>query len=173
MNSKGETMKRGVITAFFLLLVMTLISCSSPDSTKFSSAAAQGGLSEVELGRLAVQRGSNPAVKSFGQRMIEDHSRANDELKAIATKKNIDLPKDLNSDQKSMMDKLSKLSGAEFDKEYMSDMVKDHEADAKEFENQANKGTDADIKAFAAKTLPMIQRHLQMARDALNQVSAK
>ena len=79
----------------------------------------------------------------------------------------------MNSDQKSMMDKLSKLSGAEFDKEYMSDMVKDHEADAKEFENQANKGTDADIKAFAAKTLPMVQRHLQMARDALNQVSAK
>jgi putative membrane protein len=79
----------------------------------------------------------------------------------------------MNSDQKATMDKLSKLSGSDFDNEYMSDMVKDHEADAKEFENQANKGTDADIKAFAAKTLPMIQRHLQMARDVANQVAAK
>jgi putative membrane protein len=105
--------------------------------------------------------------------MIEDHSRANDELKAIATKKNLALPTDLNSDQKAIKDKLSNLSGADFDKQYMEDMVKDHEADAREFETQANKGTDADIKAFAAKTLPMIQRHLQMARDTLNQVSAK
>jgi len=105
--------------------------------------------------------------------MIEDHSRANDELKAIATRKSIALPPDMNADQKATMDKLSKLSGADFDKEYMADMVKDHEADAKEFENQANKGTDTDFKAFAAKTLPMIQRHLQMARDVANQVAAK
>jgi len=166
-------MKQRAILGFFMLLTAAIIGCSSPDSTKFSSAAAEGGLTEVELGRLAVQRASNPAVKTFGQQMIEDHSRANNELKTIATKKNIVLPTDLNSDQKSMMEKLSKLSGAEFDKQYMSDMVKDHEADAKEFENQANKGTDADIKAFAAKTLPIIQRHLQMARDVANQVAAK
>ncbi len=166
-------MRQRVLLGLLILLGAGFLSCSSPDSTKFSTASAQGGLSEVELGRLAVQRGSNPAVKSFGQRMIEDHSRANDELKTIATRKNITLPLDMNSDQKATMDKLSKLSGADFDKEYMSDMVKDHEADAKEFEHQANKGTDADIKAFAAKTLPMIQRHLQMARDVANQVGAK
>jgi len=166
-------MRQRVLLGFFLLVAVGALSCANPDSTKFSSAAALGGLTEVELGRLAVQRGSNPAVKSFGQRMIEDHSRANDELKSIASKKSITLPTDMNSDQKAMMDKLSKLSGADFDKEYMSDMVKDHEADAKEFENQANKGTDADIKAFAAKTLPMIQRHLQMARDVGNQVATK
>jgi len=166
-------MNQRVILGLFVLLAAGIVSCSNPDSTKFSSAAAQGGLTEVELGRLAVQRGSNPAVKSFGQRMIEDHSRANDELKAIATKKSIALPPDMNSDQKATMDKLSKLSGSDFDKAYMSDMVKDHEADAREFENQANKGTEADIKAFAARTLPMIQRHLQMARDVANQVGAK
>ncbi len=152
-------MRQRLILGVFLLLAAGALSCANPDSTKFSSAAAQGGLTEVELGRLAVQRGSNPAVKSFGQRMIEDHSRANDELKSIASKKSITLLTDMNSDQKAMMDKLSKLSGTDFDKEYMSDMVKDHEADAKEFENQANKGTDADIKAFAAKMLPIIQRH--------------
>src|SRR2546421_5123 len=168
-----DAMKQRAILGLFVLLAGGLLSCANPDSTKFSSAANQGGLTEVELGRLAVQRGSNPAVKSFGQRMIEDHSRANDELKSIAAKKNIALPPDINADQKATMDKLSKLAGAEFDREYMTDMVKDHEADAKEFENQANKGTDADIKAFAAKTLPMIQRHLQMARDVANQVAAK
>jgi putative membrane protein len=166
-------MKLRIIFAIFLLLALGIVSCSNPDSTKFSSAAARGGLAEVELGRLAVQRGSNPAVKSFGQQMIEDHSRANNELKSIATRKSITLPLDMNSDQKAMIDKLSKFSGADFDKEYMAEMVKDHEADAKEFENQANKGADAEIKAFAAKTLPMIQRHLQMARDVSNQVAAK
>jgi putative membrane protein len=105
--------------------------------------------------------------------MIAEHARANDELKAIATRKSIALPQDINSDQKATMDKLSKLSGADFDKAYLADMVKDHEADAKEFESQAKKGTDPDIKAFAAKTLPMVQRHLQMARDVANQVAAK
>ena len=166
-------MKQRVILGVFVLLAAGIFSCANPDSTKFSSAAARGGLTEVELGRLAVQRGSNPAVKSFGQRMIEDHSRANNELKSIAARKSLALPPDINSDQKTTMDNLSKLSGAEFDQEYMSDMVKDHEADAKEFENQAAKGTDADIKAFVAKTLPMIQGHLQMARDVANQVAAK
>src|SRR6267154_6252054 len=112
-------MRRCAISVSLMILAVALISCSSPDSTKFSSAAAQGGLTEVELGRLAVQRGSNPAVKSFGQRMIEDHSRANDELKAIATRKNVTLPLDMSSDQKATMEKLSKLSGADFDKEYM------------------------------------------------------
>ena len=71
------------------------------------------------------------------------------------------------------MDKLSKLSGAEFDKEYMSEMVKDHENDAKEFQTQANEGTDPDIKAFAAKTLTIIQEHLKMARDVAKKVGAK
>ena len=166
-------MRQRLILGFFLLLAAGALSCANPDSTKFSSAAAQGGLTEVELGRLAVQRGSNPAVKSFGQRMIEDHSRANDELKSIASKKSITLPTDMNSDQKATMDKLSKLSGAEFDKEYMSEMVKDHEADAKEFQTQANEGNDPDIKAFAANTLVVIQEHLQMARDIAKKVGAK
>src|SRR5438046_7192921 len=102
---EGNAMKQRVILGLFVMLAAGIFSCANPDSTKFSSAAAQGGLTEVELGRLVVQRASNPAVKSFGQQMIEDHSRA--------------------------------------------------------------------IKAFAAKTLPIIQRHLQMARDVANQVAAK
>ena len=159
-----------------ILLALTLVaivSCTKSDSTKFASAAAQGGRAEVELGRLAVERGSNPAVTNFGQRMIEDHTKANSELMAIAKSKSIDLPNDLTFEQKSTIDKLSKLSGAEFDKEYMADMVSDHESDAKEFENQSQNGTDPELKAFAAKTLPLIQRHLQIARDGENQVAAR
>jgi len=80
---------------------------------------------------------------------------------------------ELSSSQKSTVDKLAKLSGAEFDKAYMSDMVSDHETDVKEFQTQADKGNDPDVKAFAAKTLPVLQKHLQMARDVASQVGAK
>jgi putative membrane protein len=94
-------------------------------------------------------------------------------LKAVAAKKNIQLPADLTSEQKEMRDKLAKLSGAEFDKEYMEDMVKDHEEDVEDFKTQAEKGTDPDVKSFAAKTLPTLQSHLQMAHDVAKKVGAK
>ncbi len=152
--------------------VLALVACMGGDSKKFVSDAAEGGMLEVELGRLAMQKGGSEAVRNFGIQMVEDHSRANSELKAVAARKNIELPKDLSSSQKSTLDKLSKLSGAEFDKEYMSNMVKDHETDVKEFQTQANKGNDPDVKAFAAKTLPTLQKHLQMARDVNNRVSS-
>ena len=105
--------------------------------------------------------------------MIADHSRANNELKVVAAKKNIELPSDLNSSQKSTMEKLSKLSGAEFDKEYISDMVNDHEEDVEDFQTQANKGNDPEIKAFAAKALPTLQGHLQKARELAKKIGAK
>jgi putative membrane protein len=129
------------------------------------TAAAQGGLAEVQLGRLAAERGSTEAVKQFGQHMVMDHSKANQELMQLAQRKNVSLPQEVNSDQKSEADKLSKLSGADFDKEYIDYMVKDHEEDAKEFQEQSNEGGDADVKAFAAKTLPVIQGHLKMAQE--------
>jgi putative membrane protein len=150
-----------------------LSACSSAkDSAKFAPVAAQGGMAEVEMGQLAIQRAADPAVKEFGQRMVTDHSRAGAELKTIASRKQIQLPTEISSSQKSMVDKLSKLSGAEFDKEYMSGMVKDPEEDAKEFQTQSNEGNDPDIKAFAAKTLPIIQEHLQMARTVAKKVGA-
>ena len=110
-------------------------------------------------------------MRNFGMQMVQDHTKANTELKAVATRKNITVSSEMSSSQKSTIEKLSKLSGAEFDKEYMSNMVKDHEADVKEFQTQANKGNDPEVKAFAAKTLPTLQKHLQMARDVANQVS--
>jgi putative membrane protein len=159
------------------LLVVTpllILACSSAkDSSKFATNAAQGGMAEVELGRLATQRAGDPSVREFGARMVADHSRANSELKSIASQKGIKLPADLSSEQKSEMDKLAKMSGAEFDKEYMSTMLKDHQTDVKDFQTQSESGNDPEIKAFAGKTLPTLQQHLQMAQQAAQKVGAK
>ncbi len=154
------------------LLTLVLACSSAKDSAKFATKAAQGGMAEVEMGRLALQRASDPSVKEFGQRMMTDHSMANAELRQVAAQNSIRLPSDVTAEQKSEMNKLSKLSGPEFDKEYMSAMVKDHEEDVKDFQTQANSGTDTEIKAFAGKTLPTLQTHLQMARDAAKKVGA-
>lgn len=162
------------VAPVFVVAPFLILACSSAkDSTKFASEAAQGGMAEVELGRLAAQRATDPSVREFGQRMVADHSKAGAELRAIASRKNLQLPNDMTSAQKSERDKLAKLSGAEFDKEYMTAMVKDHEDDVKAFETQSKDGNDPDVKAFAAKTLPTLQEHLQMARDAAQKVGAK
>jgi putative membrane protein len=125
----------------------------------FWSNAAQGGMAEVELGKLALQKSQNADVKKFAQMMITDHTKANDELKALAAKKSIVLPTDI-GDHKETVDDLSKLSGAEFDKEYVEAMVDDHEEDVDFFEDKSD-NSDADIKAFTTKTLPTLKKHLE------------
>lgn len=160
----------------FLVVPVLLFSfaCSSAkDSSKFAAEAAQGGMTEVELGKVAMRNAADPAVKEFGMRMVSDHSRANDELKSVASQKSIQLPAEVSSSQKSMIDKLSKLTGAEFDKEYMSDMVKDHEEDVEAFDTQAKEGNTAEIKAFAGKTLPTLKGHLELAREVAKKVGAR
>ena len=131
----------------------------------FVKKAAVGGLAEVEMGKMAQQKGSSDQVKQFGSRMVEDHSKANDELKQVATAKGIALPTDLDAKHKSKMDKMQKLSGAQFDRAYMDDMVADHKEDVADFKKQANGGKDSDLKAFAAKTLPTLEDHLKMAQS--------
>jgi len=150
-----------------------MTACSHSDSAKFATDAVQGGMTQVELGKLAIERGSSSVVRSFGEQMVADHEKANDELKNIAAKNQISLPDGVSSAQQATIEKLSKLSGAEFDKQYMSDMVSDHQAVAKAFEEQAQQGTNADVKAFAARTLPTVQRHLNMARDAATQIASR
>ena len=113
-------------------------SVSSAD-TDFMNKAAQGGMAEVELGKLAASKGANADVKKFGQQMVDDHSKANSELKTVAASKSITLPTEVNAEQKAMMDKLSKLSGAAFDKEYVKGMVEDHEKDVADFEKTINR----------------------------------
>jgi len=133
---------------------------------KFAMAAAQGGMTEVQLGQLAADKGSSQDVKDFGSKMVADHGKANDELKGIATSKNITLPDKLDEKHQTMVDKMSKLSGAEFDKAYVSAMVKDHKADDAAFEKEAKSGEDPDIKAFASKTdESVVKMHLKMIED--------
>jgi putative membrane protein len=132
---------------------------------KFVTKAAEGGMAEVELGKLAADKATNPEVKQFAQRMVDDHGKANDELKSIASKKNITLPTDLDAKDKALRDRLSKLSGAAFDRAYMQAMVKDHRTDVNEFRTESKSGRDGDVKAWAAKTLPTLEQHLKLAQD--------
>jgi putative membrane protein len=131
----------------------------------FAMGAATGGLAEVELGKLVADHASSPDVKKFGQRMVDDHGKANEELASILTQKSMTPPTTLKGKEKSTYDRLAKLNGAAFDRAYMSDMVKDHEKDVKEFERESTSGKDPDLKAFAGKTLPTLQDHLKMARE--------
>ncbi len=132
---------------------------------QFVTKAAQGGMAEVELGNLAVKKASSQSVKDFGQRMVDDHTKANDQLKQVAANEGITLPTSLDSKDKKTMAHLSKLSGTAFDKAYMSDMVKDHKKDVADFQREAKTGQDSEVKGFAAKTLPTLQEHLQMAMN--------
>jgi len=140
------------------------------NDTTFVTKAARGGMAEVELGKLATEKASNDEVKKFGQRMVDDHGKANDELKALAQQKNMTVPSDLSAKDKALRDRLSKLSGAAFDRAYMHAMVTDHRADVNEFRVQSQSGKDAEVKAFAAKTLPTLEEHLRMAQDASKSV---
>lgn len=133
---------------------------------KFVEKAASGGMAEVKLGQLAMEKGASPTVKEFGKRMVDDHGKANDELKEIASKKNFALPTDIDSQDKATYDKLAKLSGADFDKAYMNAMVKDHDKDVKEFKKEASMGgADPDVKAWAEKTLTVLEEHDRLAHQ--------
>jgi putative membrane protein len=136
----------------------------SADQT-FVTKAAHGGLAEVKLGTLATQKAANADVKAFGQQMVDDHSKANDELKQLASTKGITLPTDIDAKDQATYDRLSKLSGAEFDRAYMQHMVADHRTDVAEFRHESQRGEDSDVKAWAGKTLPTLEHHLQMAES--------
>jgi putative membrane protein len=138
---------------------------------EFVQAAASGGMMEVQLGKTAQEKASKTQVKEFGRRMQKDHSKANDELKKIAAKKNIKLPAELDDKHKSAVDKLSKLKGDEFDREYMDAMVDDHKEDIEKFEKQADKGKDLEIKKFAKDHVPVLKKHLDLAEQTRKQVS--
>ena len=135
------------------------------EARNFVHEAAIGGMTEVKLGNLAQQQASNEQVKQFGARMVKDHSKANDELKQVASRKGIEIPTELDSKHQKDVNGLQKKQGADFDRAYMDHMVKDHKKDVSEFKKEANSGKDPDVKAFAAKTLPTLQEHLQMAES--------
>lgn len=127
---------------------------------KFAVDAANGGMAEVAVGKLAQQKATNARVKDFANMMVADHSKANDELMALAKSKNITLPDSVSNDKKQAMMDLSQKSGADFDKAYVDMMVDGHQKTIALFEDESKNGKDADIKAFVDKTLPTIRMHL-------------
>jgi len=137
----------------------------NPDDRTFVEKAAVGGKAEVELGQLALQKAQNDQVKQFAQRMVTDHSQANSELVSMGDKMSLTLPTELDKEHQDIKDKLSKLSGAKFDKEYMKAMVDDHQKDVNEFQKASSNAINSDVKAFAAKTLPTLQQHLDLAKS--------
>jgi putative membrane protein len=132
---------------------------------KFVTDAADGGMAEVELGRLAAEKASSSEVKQFGQRMVADHSKANDQLKQIAANKGLTLPTQPSPKNRAKQERLSKLSGDAFDKAYMADMLKDHKEDVADFEKESTAGKDPEIRQFAAEALPTLQDHLKQAQS--------
>ena len=131
----------------------------------FVMDAARGGMVEVELGKLATEKASSADVKKFGQRMVDDHGKANDELKTLAQNKQIMLPASADPKHKAKIDRLSKLAGDAFDRAYMTEMLKDHRKDVAAFKMESTSGKDPDIKAWASKTLPTLEEHLKLAQD--------
>jgi len=139
----------------------------------FVKKAADGGMAEVALAKLAQEKASNADVKSFAATLEKDHTAANDELKEVASKKNITLPASPSKNHQALHDKLAKLSGAEFDKAYVSAMLEDHQKDVREFARVSSASGDADVKAFATKTLPTLKDHLKQVQDLSKSMGAK
>lgn len=136
------------------------------DDAKFATTAASGGMAEVALGKLALTKTSNASIKDFANMMVTDHGKANDELLAIAKTKNITLPTEPDSTHIKKMDELQKLNGADFDKAYVSAMIDGHKKTLDLMNNEAKNGSDSTLKAFAAKTAPVVQSHL----EAINKI---
>jgi len=137
---------------------------------EFIKKAAIGGAAEVELGTLATQRASRPAVKDFGAKMVKDHGAANAELATLAKSKGVDVPTALDSTHQALRDRLMALQGSDFDRAYMQEMVKDHTQDVAEFEKAAQTASDAELRGWAAAKLPTLREHLALARDINSQV---
>jgi len=130
----------------------------------FAVKAADAGLAEVELGKLALEKATDQRIKDFAQKMVNDHQKANDELMTIASKHNITLPPVISEEHVEKQRKLREKSGAEFDREYIDLMVKDHDKVVSMFEDASSDAQNADLKAFASKTLPTLKHHQEEAR---------
>lgn len=156
----------------FALVVLSLTSNKSisKHDNEFMMEAATGGLIEVKLSELAMTNGSSASVKMLGEHMVKDHSRANDELKALALKKGVNLPANITDDQQKKYRELFEKKGRDFDEAYSKHMVKDHKKDISLFKKEAKKGEDQDIKSWAAATIPVLEGHLQMSEEACKAV---
>jgi putative membrane protein len=133
-----------------------------PEPAVFVTKAAQAGMTEVAVAKIALTKSQDPSIRSFAERMITDHTKANTELSSIAKAKGIDAPKQLDAEHQAMVDSMSSKSGSQFDREYSQHMNMDHAKAIALFES-ASKSTDADLAGFAKKTLPTIKEHKKLA----------
>ncbi|HEY3731034.1 MAG TPA: DUF4142 domain-containing protein [Steroidobacteraceae bacterium] len=153
-----------MITLAFAFPLQAMCADKSPDES-FYKEAAEGGLSEVQQGQMAQEKGQSAAVKDFGAMMIRDHSAANEKLKGVADAKGIKLPTMPGASEMASIGKLKVLSGDSFDKSYIKGMVKDHEDDIAAFEKEVKTGKDPEAKQFASSTLPTLRAHLDKIRS--------
>jgi putative membrane protein len=149
--SYGNISRLGKAAVIPVALLIAGFTCPRANSQggdqEFVQAASSGGMTEVKLGQLAEERASSQQVKDFGRKMITDHTAANEKLQAVAGKEGMNVPQDMNSEDRSTYEKLSQLSGAEFDHAYMSAMVQDHKQDISDFEKEAKSGKDPAVCA--------------------------
>lgn len=136
----------------------------SDAENEFMTKAAQDGMAEVKLATMAKDKAKNAEVKAFAQKMIEDHTKANAELKEVANKNNVALPAEVNEKQKEMAEELAEVSGEDFDEKYVEMMVDAHQKAVELFQNEIDNGNNDDTKAFASKTLPTLKQHLEMIK---------
>jgi putative membrane protein len=190
-------MKKSILYLFMSALMLIGLSCGSNDGrddsteiaeeqneetfeknkaeedAEFAVEAADGSMLEVELGTMALTRAASPEVKQFAQKIIDEHTRSNNELKALAQKKNITLPTTMGDEHKRKYENLQEKTGPDFDKEYMDLMVKDHKDDIREFEEQVEDGSDLEIKEWASSKLPTLRNHLEEAERVHETVKEK
>lgn len=131
---------------------------------EFVMAAAEGGMLEVKLGELAVKKGTAQKIKDYGNTMITDHAKVNEELTALAKQKKIALPKKLSSAKQNQYDSLATEKGEKFDMLYMNMMIASHEETIGLFQNESTGGKDADLKKWADSKIPALKHHLEMAK---------
>ena len=159
---------RPLITAFALAAFLSAPAFAedkmSNDDASAMKQLAQSNLSEISAGKAAASKAQSPDVKSFGQKMVDDHSKMLADLRALAKAKNVALPQDANVKDMAQMKMIERKSGAEFDKEYMEHMVKDHEKDLKDLQNLAAKAKDPQFKAAVEKASAKVKEHYELAQ---------
>lgn len=168
-NSNSETSSSHEDAVDSAKSVNKVVQPVQKDASDFAVAAANGGMMEVELGKVAQEKGVNPRVKDFGAMMVKDHSAANEKLKTVAEMLNITLPDSVSDDTRKEIDKLKKKKGRDFDKAYVDMMLDDHKKDIAEFRKCADNCSDSSIKSFASTTLPTLEKHL----DSIQAIAGK
>jgi putative membrane protein len=163
-NSASATLGVALVAVGFMITVPRADAAPTvcTKDCNFIQAAAQGGMTEVKLGELASRTGQRDDVKQFGQRMVKEHDGINDDLKTLAAQKGVTLPDLLDAEHQGIVDKMSALSSSDFDNAYTASMIKDHKTDAKAFKAESSATTDADVKGFVDKTIPVVNEHLKL-----------